>query len=185
MQMSRCLAALFGTFLAAGCVGLPYFLAENRDTIVGIEVALESVAAPAGPAAASTARLALVRRFVRGNDLHELSAAVANVMATTTLDEVVNDQTLRRLEERMVDATRPFAVNPETAKSFIVTPDKSRMSDATIYAVDRFVPDAAGVNFRQEVTFRPAGAAVYQLGHGGTAERRLWTWTGESGAREP
>jgi hypothetical protein len=68
------------------------------------------------------------------------------------------------------------------------------------------VPDASGLNFRPHAlvgpaqieaakklesqqfapfTFKPAGAAVYQLGRLGTAEKLLWTWSGEAGAKRP
>jgi hypothetical protein len=213
---------------AIGCAHLPYVLTETRDTIVAVDVALAPDAVLDNLASTGSTHITLVRGFVRSSEVDELSAVVANVMATSKLDAVNLTATgyrtgtwngvagtamtvdvspaLRRLEERMVEGFRPFAVNPESAKDFIVTADGARMSDETIRIVERFVPDASGLNFRphalvgaaqQEAvkrleaqpfkafTFKPAGAAVYQIGRSGTAERLLWTWTGEPGAKQP
>jgi len=213
------------TATAAGCAGLPQFLKENDDKIVAVDVALQPDKALVDRTRAPEAYVTLVRRFVRASDVHSLSAAVANVMATTRLDQVNLRATgyqsgnwngvsgtamvldlspeLLRLEERIVDATRMFAVNPEPAESFIVTPDGTRMTDAAIDRVFAFVPEASGANFRPHVmttsmqggslesqpfeafTFKPSSALVYQLGQHGAPQRILWTWTGESGARRP
>jgi len=99
-----------------------------------------------------------------------------------------------------------FAVDPDSAESFIVTPDGSRMNGQTVDSIEEFVPEWSDVNFRPHVTtsstqqasarppesqpfealtFKPAGAPVYQLGPSGAPQRTLWTWTGESGARHP
>jgi len=99
----------------------------------------------------------------------------------------------------MVAATRPFRLTPEAAEEFIMTPDGSRMRGETIARIDRFVPDGAGVNYRphmivaanqadakqpvDQISFRSVGAAIYQIGANGNAERVLWNWTGEIGAR--
>jgi hypothetical protein len=222
------LGSLLVALTAIGCAGLPQFLKENNDKIVAIDVALQPDATLVDRTKAPESHITLVRRFVRASDVHSLSAAVANVLATTRLDQLNLKATgyrsdkwngvlgtvlvlevspeLRRLEERMVDAVRMFAVNPESAESFIVTPDGIAMSDETIDAIERFVPEWSGVNYRAHVTtnampsadakqlesqpftaftFKPAGALVYQLGRAGTAERILWTWTGEYGARRP
>ena len=167
-----------------------------------------------------------MRGFVRSSDVARVSSAVAFVMATTRLQNLNlratkyedgswngmsgtalvldSNEDLRRLEERMVAATRPFRLVPEDAEEFIMTPDGSRMSDGMIQMVDRFVPDGAGVNYRphifvagaqgdaakrtsdqpvNQIAFRSVGAAIYQIGANGGAERVLWNWTGEIGAR--
>ena len=115
------------------------------------------------------------------------------------------NEDLRRLEERMVAATRPFRLTPEDAEDFIMTPDGSRMDDDMIEMIDRFVPDGAGVNYpaahlRRRLlrptppsalpisrsTRSPSGRWAprsIRLVRRGVAERVLWNWTGEIGAR--
>jgi hypothetical protein len=202
----RRISALLFAMSAIGCAQLPYHLTFSRDTIVAVDVGLEPDAAPTAAGAGKSSYIPLGRGFVRSSDVHHLSAAVANVMATTRLEELNLKSTpleaspaLRRLEERMVEAFRLFALNPDTAEDFIVTPDGAEMSGDVISAVERYVPNSSGPNYRPQALVgppsvevatrlesRPAvGAAVYQLGRQGTAERRLWTWTGEAGARRP
>ena len=226
--MSRFLSTITSALLAVaaiGCAHLPYVLTENKDTIVGVDVSLEPDAVLDNRASTGRTHITLVRGFIRSSDVHHLSAVVANVMATTRFENldltatgyrtgtwngvsgtamtVELSPSLRRLQERMAEGIRPFALNPETAKDFIVTPDSARMSDGTIRTIERFVPDASGLNFRphalvgaaqQEAakklesqqfaafTFKAAGASVFQLGRVGTPERLLWTWNGEFGA---
>ena len=219
------IGALLAIFLSAGCAHLPYVLTESRDHIVAIDVALSPDMAIAGRATNQRAPITLVRGFVRSSDVARVSSVVAFVMATTRLQNLnlratgyqagnwngvsgtalVLDPTedLRRLEERMVAATRPFRLKPEDAEEFIMTPDGSRMNGDTIEMVDLFVPNGAGVNYRphifvgaqadaakrasdqpaDQVSFRSVGAAIYQIGAHGVAERVLWNWTGEIGAR--
>jgi hypothetical protein len=218
--------ALLAAFLLAGCAHLPYVLPDSRDHIVAIDVALSPDMAVAGRATSQRAPITLVRGFVRSSDVARVSSVVAFVMATTRLQDLNLRATgyqpgnwngvsgtalmldpsedLRRLEERMVAATRPFRLTPEDAAEFIMTPDGSRMNGDTIEMVDRFVPDGAGVNYRphifvagaqgdatkraseqpaDQISFRSVGAAIYQIGANGVAERVLWSWTGEIGAR--
>ena len=219
-------AALLAAFLVAGCAHLPYVLPDSRDHIVAIDVALSPDMAIAGRATSQRAPITLVRGFVRSSDVARVSSVVAFVMATTRLQDLNLRATgyqagnwngvagtalmldpsedLRRLEERMVAATRPLRLTPEDAEKFIMTPDGSAMNADTIVMVDRFVPDGAGVNYRphifvagaqadatkraadqpaDQVSFRSVGAAIYQIGARGVAERVLWNWTGEIGAR--
>lgn len=219
-------AALLAVFLAAGCAHLPYVLPESRDHIVAIDVALSPDMAIAGRATSQRAPITLVRGFVRSSDVARVSSVVAFVMATTRLQDLTlratgyqagnwnglsgtalvldPNEDLRRLEERMVAATRPFRLTPEDAEEFIMTPDGSRMNEEMIVRIDRFVPDGAGVNYRphmfiagaqadatkraadqpaDQISFRSVGAAIYQIGANGVAERVLWNWTGEIGAR--
>ena len=224
-RLAVCL--LLAALTTVGCAHLPYVLTENKDTIVAVDVALEPDAVLDNRASTGKTHITLVRGFIRSSEVHLLSAAVANVMATTRFEDfnltatgyrtgtwngvsgtamtVDGSPALRRLEERMVDAFRLFAVDDvETAEEFIVTPDGAEMDDDAMRAVERFVPDASGLNFRPHAlvgsaqaeaakklesqqfapfTFKPAGAAVYQLGRQGTAERLLWSWTGEPGAK--
>ena len=215
MKPSLVASLLISAIAVADCGSLPYFLTVHRDRIVAVDVALR----PQTPGA-DDARVTLVRDFVRASDLHHLAAAVAGVMSMTRLEDVSvrlvpgspsnahvpagaaaieASPDLRRLQERMVEATRAFSTDAAAAKDFISTPDGSRMSGDTIRAVATYVPERSGVNFQPFVatsstpgqppqssdSFKAAGAAVYQLDRSGNAERVLWVWTGESGAKEP
>jgi len=125
---------------------------------------------------------------------------------TATALLVDPSQDLRRLEERMAEALHLFSENPVDATEYIVTPDHAPMDDGAIVAVYNFVPDQSGVNFRPRVFVAPAqvdaakrlenqpaagdavaikavGLSIYQVGRTGTADRVLWNWTGEIGAR--
>jgi hypothetical protein len=220
----RCL--LLVALIAVGCAPLPYALNFAQDNIVGIDVALESDVAFADSPDAARSQITLVRHFVRGSEVHEVSAAIGTVMGSTNLANLrlratgtrvetrngssstalVLDpsQDLRRLEENVLAALRIFRSNPVDAEEYVATPDRTRMSDDTIESVERFVVDESGVNYRpfllvapsqaeaakkltnqpaDAVTLRAVGVSIYQLGAHGTADRRLWTWAGEPGAR--
>ena len=98
-----------------------------------------------------------------------------------------------KLELKGIDAVAPFAVKTGTSAAF-VTGDVPEVLPALIAYVKEFVPKSSGENFHPHVstgvatkeyldkmlaepfkilTFSPAGAAVYQLGHFGTAARKL------------
>jgi len=100
---------------------------------------------------------------------------------------------LIKLELKGIDAVAPFAVKTGTSAAF-VTGDVPEVLPALIAYVKEFVPKSSGENFHPHVstgvatkeyldrmlaepfkilTFSPAGAAVYQLGHFGTAARKL------------
>lgn len=210
---------------AAGCAHLPYVLSQNHDKIVAIDVALQPDVTVGGQSDVVRGPITLVRQFVRASEVHLVSSQVAFVLATTRLQDLnlrsagyqsgtwngvagtalVLDPTqdLRRLEERMAEALRPFRLTPEGADDFIATPDGSEMSDATIAAIENYIGDAGGVNYRphiligpapndaakttpqsgETVAFRSVTAAIYQLGSPGSAPRVLWTWNGAVGAR--
>ncbi len=209
---------------AAGCAHLPYVLSQNHDKIVAIDVALQPDVTVGGRSDVVRGPITLVRQFVRASEVHDVSAQVAFVMATTRLQDLnlrsagyhsgtwngvagtalVLDATpeLRRLEERMADALRVFRMTPEEAEEFIATPDGREMNDATIAAIESYIAEAGGVNYRPhilvgpaqsdaakasgqpvETVFRSVTAAIYQLGSLGSAPRVLWTWNGDVGAR--
>ena len=178
-------SALVPLTVAIGCAPLPYLLSQNRETIIGVEIALQPDGAFTAPANPDRAQVALVRGFIRSSDIDELQAVIARVMETTKLENVAvtADATpaLQRLEERIVEGFRPFAMYPKHDKAieFIQTPNDAPMSDETIVSIERFVPDASGVRFRPGASgapaFRPAGVAAYQIGGAGKAERLLWT----------
>ena len=220
----RCLLLL--AVIAAGCAPLPYALNFAQDKIVGIDVALESDVAFVD-AGAMRSRVTLARHFVRASEVHEVSAAIGTLMGSTSLanlrlmptgtrvttmrngassTDLILDpsQSLRHFEENVLAALSIFRSNPIDAEEYIATPDGSRMSEATIGAVEQFLAEESGVNYRpflvlspahadaakrlpsrvsEAITLRAVGVSIYQLGSSGSADRLLWTWTGEAGAR--
>jgi hypothetical protein len=185
---------------AIGCSPKKYFSPDPRDTVVAIDVALEADRTPADPATAVKPHITLLQGVVRGSDLHDFTAAVAMVMATTDLDQlkvaasgaagqataVDPSESLRRLHDRMVDAFRPFAVHADMVGAFVVTP--AGAGESALAGITNYVPHASGVNYRPHVAgasaiFKPMGAAMYQLDGAGNAQRVLWTWEGAEGAR--
>ena len=100
---------------------------------------------------------------------------------------------LLKLEQQVIDAVTPFAVKTGTSAAF-VTGDVPEVLPALITYVSEFVPEHSGKNYQPHVTtgvapkeyldkmlaepfksftFSPAGAAVYHLGHFGTAAKKL------------
>ena len=103
---------------------------------------------------------------------------------------------LLKLEQQVIDAVTPFAVKTGTSAAF-VTGDVPEVLPALITYVSEFVPKSSGKNYNPHVTtgiapreyldkmlkepfkaftFSPAGAAVYHLGHFGTAAKKLKEW---------
>ena len=97
------------------------------------------------------------------------------------------------LEQKVIDAVTPFAVKTGTSAAF-VTGDVPEVNPMLITYVSEFVPKSSGENYHPHVTtglaprtyldkmieepfatftFSPAGAAVYHLGHFGTAAKKL------------
>jgi hypothetical protein len=100
---------------------------------------------------------------------------------------------LLKLEQQVIDAVTPFAVKTGTSAAF-VTGDVPEVLPALITYVSEFVPKSSGKHYHPHVTtglaprtyldkmlkepfaaftFSPAGAAVYHLGHFGTAAKKL------------
>ncbi len=100
---------------------------------------------------------------------------------------------LIKLEMQVIDAVTPFAVKTGTSAAF-VTGDVPDVLPALITYVSEFVPKSSGEHYHphvttglapreyldkmlaepfQNFTFSPAGAAVYHLGHFGTAAKKL------------
>ena len=100
---------------------------------------------------------------------------------------------LIKLEMQVIDAVTPFAVKTGTSAAF-VTGDVPKVLPALITYVSEFVPKSSGEHYHphvttglaprayldkmlaepfQSFTFSPAGAAVYHLGHFGTAAKKL------------
>ncbi len=104
---------------------------------------------------------------------------------------------LLKLEQQVIDAVTPFAVKTGTSAAFVTTPEDPEVVPALITYVSEFVPKHSGENYHPHVTtglapreyldkmlaepfdnftFSPAGAAVYHLGHFGTAAKKLKEW---------
>jgi hypothetical protein len=104
---------------------------------------------------------------------------------------------LLKLEQQVIDAVTPFAVETGTSAAFVTTPEDPEIHPALITYVAEFVPKHSGENYDPHVTtglaprqyldkmlkepFKtftsfPAGAAVYQLGQFGTAAKKLKEW---------
>ena len=158
----------------------------------------------------------LLQRFVRTEDLDKVYAAVGSVLAKTDvtglkleavkyyyipenelgLSGIVIKPTpaLLKLEQDVVDAVTPFAVETGTSAAFVTTPEDPEVIPELITYVSEFVPKSSGENYHPHVTtglapksyldemlkepftaftFSPAGAAVYQLGDFGTAAKKL------------
>ena len=100
---------------------------------------------------------------------------------------------LLKLEQQVIDAVTPFAVKTGTSAAFVTGPDPEILP-ALITYVAEFVPKHSGENYHPHVTtglapreyldkmlkepfeaftFSPTGAAVYHLGHFGTAAKKL------------
>src|SRR5713101_4702037 len=103
---------------------------------------------------------------------------------------------LLALEKQVIDAVTPFVVETGTSAAF-VTGDVPEVLPELITYVSEFVPKHSGENYNPHVTtglapkdyldkmlaepfetftFSPAGAAVYHLGHYGTAAKKLKEW---------
>jgi len=115
---------------------------------------------------------------------------LAGIVAEPTED-------LLRLQKKLIETIRPFAVTTGTAAAFFTTPDEPDINQPTIDYVAGFVPKATGAHFNPHVTigvgtipyldkmlaepfepftFSPAAASVYQLGNFGTARKPLKTF---------
>ena len=100
---------------------------------------------------------------------------------------------LLKVEQDVIDAVAPFTVKTGTSAAFVTGKDPV-INPLLIKYVEVFVPEHSGEHFEPHVTtglatreyldkmlaepfeaftFSPAGAAVYQLGHYGTAAKLL------------
>lgn len=101
---------------------------------------------------------------------------------------------LLKLEQDVIDAVTPFVVKTGTSAAFVTTPEDPNVLPALIDYVTDFVPKYSGERYHPHVTtglasreyldkmlaepfetftFSPVGAAVYHLGHYGTAAKKL------------
>jgi len=104
---------------------------------------------------------------------------------------------LLKLEQDVIDAVAPLTVKTGTSAAFVTTPDDPVINPFLIEYVSVFVPKHSGEHYSPHVTtgvapreyldkmlaepfeaftFSPTGAAVYHLGHFGTAAKELKRW---------
>jgi len=160
--------------------------------------------------------ITLLQRFVNNADLSAIYAAANAAIATekpTSWDltasgtyyipsppigaaGIVIELTheLRRLQQSLIDALRPYTVHTGTVDAFASNQQGRDIQDLLVDYVATFVPSATGDKFNPHVTtgagpltyldemmaepferftFSPVGASVYQLGTFGTAQRKL------------
>jgi 2'-5' RNA ligase len=163
----------------------------------------------------------LLQRYVRTADLPKVYAAVAPIVAAerasgfsltsakyaystspptgvrSMLFDVPVTPALLDLQQKLIAAVAPYAVETGTAAAFFTTASEPDVKQSTIDYVTTFVSKASGANFMPHVTlglatpdllarmaaepfspiaFAPVSVTVYQLGNYGTARNRLQSW---------
>ncbi|MCE2837325.1 MAG: 2'-5' RNA ligase family protein [Cyanobium sp. 49614_E6] len=161
--------------------------------------------------------ITLVQQFVHTKDL----AAVANAVAAALSNEqpaqwqsmatgfydmayknlglvgIVIEPTagLRRLQQTIIAAVAPFAVDKGTAEAFAPRADGESITQATVDYVNNFVGSSSGINYHPHLTCgignrdfvdalkaepfepiscEPIGVSIYQIGDYGTAQIKLY-----------
>jgi hypothetical protein len=163
-----------------------------------------------------TPHVTLLQRFVRTADLDEVAKAVKGVLRTEQsinwetraiglyalvegnlgLAGIVIEPTedLRRLQQGIIDAVAPFAVEQGTGEAFAPRPDGAAIGQATVDYVNTFVGPRTGMNYHPHLTVgigtrdfvdalkaepfeaftvRAVSVSLYQLGDYGVAQRKL------------
>ena len=111
---------------------------------------------------------------------------------------------LLKLQRDLIDAVTPLTVKTATSAAFVTTPEDPNINPLLIHYVEVFATEHAGQHFLPHVTtglasreyldkmlaetfadfnFSPASAAVYQLGHFGTAAKNTQGVGGEAMTR--
>jgi len=161
--------------------------------------------------------ITLVQQFVHTKDL----AAVANAVAAALSNEqpaqwqsmatgfydmayknlglvgIVIEPTegLQHLQQTIIDAVAPFAVDKGTAEAFAPRADGESITQATVDYVNNFVGSSSGINYHPHLTCgignrdfvdalkaepfepiscEPIGVSIYQIGDYGTAQIKLY-----------
>ena len=164
--------------------------------------------------------ITLVQQFVKRADL----AAVANVVAAALSNEqpvqwqsmatgfydmayknlglvgIVIEPTagLQRLQQTIIAAVAPFAVDKGTAEAFAPRADGESITQATVDYVNNFVGSSSGINYHPHLTCgignrdfvdalkaepfepiscQPIGVGIYQIGDYGTAQTKLYDFS--------
>lgn len=161
--------------------------------------------------------ITILQRFVRTENLDEVAKAVAEVLrtehsmnwesnATGYYDLAYKNlglvgivieptQELRRLQQRIIDAVTPFAVEKGTGEAFAPRPDGGAISQPTVDYVNNFVGPHTGMNYHPHLTVgigtrdfvdalkaepfeaftvRAISVSLYQVGDYGVAQRKLY-----------
>jgi phosphoserine phosphatase len=161
--------------------------------------------------------ITLLQQFVRTADLDEVANAVAEVLRTEQsikwesiatgyydlayqnlgLVGIVIEPTqeLRRLQQKIIDAVAPFAVEKGTGEAFAPRPDGGAISQPTVDYVNNFVGPRTGMNYNPHLTvgigtrnfvdalkaepfetftFRAVSVSLYQVGDYGVAQKKLY-----------
>ena len=160
--------------------------------------------------------ITLVQQFVNTKDLAAVANAVAAVLSneqpaqwqsTATgfydmayknlgLVGIVIEPTagLQRLQQTIIAAVAPFAVDKGTAEAFAPRAGGESITQATVDYVNNFVGSSSGINYHPHLTCgignrdfvdalkaepfeptscRPIGVSIYQIGDYGTAQIKL------------
>jgi hypothetical protein len=160
--------------------------------------------------------ISVLQRFVKTANLDQVYAATDKVFATESptswtltafkyyyipakpigLAGIVIKPTpdLLRLQQKLIDAVKPFTVPTGTVAAFVTTPEDPDIVPEVIPYIAAFVPDHSGDHYSPHVTigiglidfldsmlaapfdnftFSPAGASIYHLGNYGTAMTKL------------
>lgn len=163
--------------------------------------------------------ITMIQRFVHTADLDKVYAAIGPIFARANVAAMKleafkyyyapnNDlgvagivarltPELIKLQQDLIAAVAPFAVETGTSAAFVTTPDDPVIDPALIAYVSAFVRNLSGDHFNPHVstgvasrdyldkmlvepfepfTFSLVGGAVYQLGQFGTAARQLKAW---------
>lgn len=104
-------------------------------------------------------------------------------------------QDLRQLQQRIIDAVAPFALEQGTGDAFAPRPDGEAISQPTVDYVNNFVSSRTGMNYHPHLTVgigtrdfvdalkaepfepftvRAVSVSLYQLGDYGVAQRKLY-----------
>jgi hypothetical protein len=161
----------------------------------------------------------MLQRYVKTSELDHLYAAVAKVFATEDPQswklkavkyEYIPDKNiglamiviepsadLLRLQQKLIDAEKPYEVPTGTDAAFVTTPEDPSIVPPLLPYVANFVPEHSGDHYVPHVTvgvgtaefceklksepfdsftFSPAGASTYHLGNYGTAMKKLHSY---------
>ena len=161
--------------------------------------------------------ITILQRFVRKADLADVASAVAAVLHTEQpaqwasqatgyydlayknlgLVGIVIDPTpnLRRLQQRIIDAVAPFAVEQGTGEAFAPRADGGAINQPTVDYVNNFVGPCSGINYQPHLTVgigtrdcidalkaepfeafpcQPVSVSLYQVGEYGVVQTKLY-----------
>ena len=148
---------------------------------------LKKVYAAADKVLAGANVTALKLKAVKYYYIPDKSLGLSGIVAEPTPE-------LIKLQQDLIDAVSPFTVKTATSDAFVTTPKDPVINPLLIHYVEVFATEHAGKHFLPHVTtglapkeyldkmlaepfesftFSPAGAAVYHLGHFGTAAKKL------------